>query len=60
MSPVQQGCNNETSLQGVLPKKNSTVGNFLKTMKKGLRAASAAHAYPYDNDVMLRILSEDK
>ncbi len=60
MSPVQQGCNNETSLQGALPIKNSTVGNFLNTMNKGLRAASAAHACPYDKDAMLRILSEDK
>lgn len=60
MSPIQQGCNNETSLQGIRHKKNSTVGNFLNTMKKGLRAASAAHAYPYDKDAMLRILSEDK
>ncbi len=60
MSPIQQGCNNETSLQGARPKKNSTVGNFLNTMKKGLRAASAAQAYPYDKDAILRILSEDK
>jgi len=29
-------------------------------MKKGLRAAGAAQAYPYDKDAMLRILSEDK
>lgn len=60
MSPVQQGYNNEASLQGARPKKNSIAENFLNRMKKGLRAAGAAQAYPYDKDAMLRILSEDK
>ncbi len=60
MSPAQQSYNNETSLQGPRPKRNTTVGNFLSRMKKGLRAAGAAQAYPYDKDAMLRILSEDK
>lgn len=33
---------------------------YLNRMKKGLLAAGAAQAYPYDKDTMLRILSEDK
>lgn len=60
MSSVRQNDSNEASLQGARPKKNNAVGNFLNTMKKGLRVTGTAQAYPYDKDAMLRILSEDK
>lgn len=59
MHSANSSYKNETSTQGATPKTNSSVGNFLNTMKRGLLAATAAQTCKFDKEAMLKMLSED-
>lgn len=51
--------NNGNSAHPAAPKTNSSVGNFLAAMKRGLRAATAAQTCKFDKQAMMKMLSED-